>query len=152
MDESSIVDHDDTHSTNQTAAAPATPPATDPSPSNPPAANATAQTATTVEEIRSAAAAEVERIGAIRQQCAGHHPEIEARAIRDGWSGQRTELEILRVTRPAAPSIHVQDNQMTTPVLEAACMMTAGLSQLEDYAEPRALDAAARRFKGGITS
>jgi hypothetical protein len=111
MDESSTVDHDDTQSTNQTAAAPATPPATDPSPSHPPAANATAQTATTVEEIRSAAAAEVERIGAIRQQCAGHHPEIEARAIRDGWSGQRTELEILRVTRPSSAASWLQGSR-----------------------------------------
>ena len=149
MDESSAVDHDDTQSTNQTSTTLVTPTATDPSP--PVTGTATTQTATTVEEIRAAAAAEVERIGAIRQQCAGLYPEIEARAIRDGWAEQRTELEILRVTRPSAPSIHVQDNQMTTSVLEAACMMTAGLSQLEDFAESRALDSASRRFKGGIT-
>ncbi|WDI40508.1 phage major capsid protein [Bremerella sp. P1] len=150
MDESSTVDHDDTQSTSQTPTAPATPPANDPPASPPPAASAAAQTATTVEEIRAAAAAEVERIGAIRRQCGGRYPDIEARAIRDGWSEQRTELEILRITRPVAPSVHVPDNQMTSSVLEAACMMTAGLSRLEDFAEPRALDAASRRFKGGI--
>lgn len=150
MDESSTVDHDDTQSNSQTPTPPATPPANDPPASPPPSASAAAQTATTVEEIRAAAAAEVERIGAIRRQCGGRYPDIEARAIRDGWSEQRTELEILRITRPVAPSVHVPDNQMTSSVLEAACMMTAGLSRLEDFAEPRALDAASRRFKGGI--
>ncbi|MCA9633759.1 MAG: hypothetical protein KC766_39175 [Myxococcales bacterium] len=71
-------------------------------------------------------------------------------STRRGTRQGPSELEILRITRPVAPSVHVPDNQMTSSVLEAACMMTAGLSRLEDFTEPRALDAASRRFKGGI--
>ena len=87
---------------------------------------------------------------AIRACAAVGIPIIEAQAIREGWGEQRTELEILRDTRPGGSAIHVPDNQMTTPVLEAACMMTAGLSGFEELRRARALDSASRRFKGGI--
>ncbi len=60
--------------------APPTPPAT-------PAINATA-----VDQMRAEAAAETERIAAVRRICAGRAPRLEAQSIREGWSEQRTEL------------------------------------------------------------
>jgi hypothetical protein len=102
------------------------------------------------ESIRAAAAAETDRIAAVRKACGGRHPQIEARAIRDGWNEQRTELEVLRADRPSAPAIHSRDTTVTALMLEAACMLTGKAPDIEkDYDEP-VLDAADRRFKGGI--
>ena len=102
------------------------------------------------EEIRAQAAAETERITAIRRICGDQSPRIEAQAIRDGWTEQRTELEVLRLARPAAPAIHAVDNAVTGSVLEAACLLTAGLSSVETTYDGQTLDLAARRFRGGI--
>ncbi len=104
----------------------------------------------TRESIRAAAAAETDRIAAVRKACSGRHPQIEARAIRDGWNEQRTELEVLRADRPSAPAIHSRDTTVTALMLEAACMLTGKAPDVEkEYDEP-VLDAADRRFKGGI--
>ncbi len=103
-----------------------------------------------VEDIRAQAAAETERIAAIRRICGGRQPQLEAQAIREGWDQQRTELEYLRLTRPKAPAVHVPDNTVTGSVLEAACLLTAGLENLDRAYEPQAIDLASRRFRGGI--
>ncbi|TVQ33888.1 MAG: hypothetical protein EA376_01250 [Phycisphaeraceae bacterium] len=119
---------------------------------NLPAADSRLQAADCVRDIRAEAAAESERINTVRRLCAGR-PEIEAQAIREGWDATRCELEVLRAGRPkvaGAPAIHAPDNTMSAGVLEAACMMTAGLSELDSLYEPRALDLAAKRFRGGI--
>jgi len=81
-----------------------------------------------VADIRARAAAETKRIAAIRKICAGAHPEIEAKAIGEGWDVTRTELEVLRADRPKAPAAHVP---------------------LAAYGE-EAMDAADKRFRGGI--
>ena len=91
----------------------AQPPATPPSPRRPSAAAAAAVAAAgrrraDVERMRAEAAAEIDRIAAIRRICAGEHAEIEARAIREGWDETRTELEVLRASRPTAPAMHVR--------------------------------------------
>ncbi len=103
-----------------------------------------------VEDIRAQALAETTRISAVRRLCAGQHDEIEAKAIREGWDSTRTELEILRANRPKAPAIHVHDQNVSTQVLEAACMLTAGLDEPEKHCQEQALDLAAKRFRGGI--
>ncbi len=109
-----------------------------------------ASKASAVEDIRAQALAETSRISAVRRLCAGQHHEIEAKAIREGWDATRTELEILRANRPKAPAIHVHDQNVSTQVLEAACMLTAGLDEPEKHCEEQALDLAAKRFRGGI--
>jgi hypothetical protein len=106
--------------------------------------------ATAVDAMRAEAAAETERIAAVRRICAGRAPRLEAQAIREGWSEQRTELEVLRSTRPAAPAIHSVDNTVNANVLEAACMLTAGIAHPDASYEPQTLDLATRRFRGGI--
>jgi hypothetical protein len=104
----------------------------------------------TVEAVRSQAVAETNRITAVRRVCGGRFPEIESQAIRDGWDAMRTELEVLRSTRPRSPGIGSGDGGVSGAVLEAACLLTAKLDGVERlYPEPT-LDAAARRFRGGI--
>jgi hypothetical protein len=126
--------------------------ADDPSPSSPaaPTVDPSVTARSVAEKIRAEAAAETERIAGIRRLCSGEASNIEARAIREGWTLQRTELEILREARPAAPAIHTIDNSLTGTVLEAACHLTAGLADVETNYDERTLEAASRRFRGGI--
>ena len=103
-----------------------------------------------VQDIRAQAAAEVERISAIRKLCAGEFPQIEARAIRDGWDEARTELEILRESRPKAPAAHTPDKSVNAQVLEAACLLTGRVDNVEAMFDERTLDVATERFRGGL--
>ena len=125
---------------------------TDSAPTTPsPAAAAVTGTVTNpVDEIRAQAAVEVERIAAVRRICAGKNATLEARAIRDGWDAQKTELEVLRTTRPAAPAVHTPDNSVNGQILEAACLLTAKAANVEEAYDEQTLDLASRRFRGGI--
>jgi len=107
----------------------------------------------TAEQVRAQALAETSRIAAVRKVCAGgagKFSEIEAQAIRDNWDATRTELEVLRASRPKAPSIHAPDTSVTSEVLEAACFQSAKLEGLEKACSAQALDIAAKRFQGGL--
>jgi hypothetical protein len=86
----------------------------------------------TVEQMRAEAVAESNRITAIRKTCGSRFGDIEARAISEGWDAQRTELEVLRASRPATPSIHVPSMPASCSVLEAAIL---GHMQCEHLAE-----------------
>lgn len=103
-----------------------------------------------VADMRIRAAAEQERIAAVRKVCGDAHADIAARAIRDGWDVKDAELAILRADRPKAPAAHVPDNSMTPAVLEAACMLTGKVTEPEKLFDEKTLDAAGRRFRGGI--
>ena len=105
---------------------------------------------TPVTELRAQALAETKRITAIRRVCAGRYADIEERAIGEGWTQDRTELEVLRASRPKAPAVHVTDNALGSRVLEAACVLTAKLSKVEKEYDEKTLDAASRRFRNGI--
>lgn len=106
--------------------------------------------ANTATDIRAQAAAETKRIAAIRMICAGRHPEIEARAIVEGWTRDQTELEVLRASRPKAPAVHVVDATLSNQVLEAACLLTAKHKRVEELYDEATLEAASRRFRGGL--
>jgi hypothetical protein len=138
LDEPTITPQDDT----------STSPAPQP-PVEPPVPPAPAPSSS-VDAIRAQQAAETDRIAAIRRICAGRLPAIESRAIREGWSEQRTELEILRIQRPAVAAVHIADNTVTAEVLEAACCLSAGLSDLDREPSHQAIELAERRFRGGI--
>lgn len=106
-----------------------------------------------IEQIRAQAAAETQRIAAVRRICNGRFSDIEANAIRDGWDATRTELEVLRASRPKAPMVHVpmqQDVVANGQMLEAACLLSAKHSGVERMFDEQTLDLAARRFRGGI--
>jgi hypothetical protein len=104
----------------------------------------------TADEVRARAVVETNRIAAVRRICAGRFHEIEAQAIRDGWDATRTELEVLRATRPRSPIVHGSDAPVTGTVLEAACLLTAKIDNVERMVDAQTLDLAARRFRGGI--
>jgi hypothetical protein len=103
-----------------------------------------------VAQMRAAAVVESQRIAAIRRICGADAPQLEVQAIREGWTEQRTELERLRQVRPTAPAAHVVENSVSASVLEAACMLSAGQADLEARYEPRTLELASRRYRGGI--
>ncbi len=115
-----------------------------------PSATAPSGSSTPVTELRAQALAETKRIGAIRRICAGKFSAIEEKAIAEGWTEEKTELEKLRASRPKAPAIHAVENAMGGQVLEAACMLTAKLSTVEEQYDEKTLEAASKRFRGGI--
>ena len=97
-----------------------------------------------VADLRAELAAETKRVGAIRKVCAGQHGEIEARAIEEGWEETKTELEVLRAERPAAPHIGRGRDPINADILEAAACMSAGLDEndlVKQYGD-RAMEAA----------
>jgi hypothetical protein len=102
-----------------------------------------------VARMRIEAAAELDRIGAIRKLCGEDHPDICAKAIRDNWDVKDTELAILR-DRPEAPNVQVPDNNVTGTVLEAAAALTARMDGIEKVYDEKTLDVAAKNFRGGI--
>ncbi|MDZ4852449.1 MAG: hypothetical protein SGI77_24435 [Pirellulaceae bacterium] len=104
-----------------------------------------------VHQLRASMAKELSRIAGVRKLCNGRHPTIEAKSIADGWDLTRTELAILREDRPSAPAVQSIDNTVTGTTLEAACMMTARYSDLEQVYDAKILEAAHRRYKGRIS-
>ena len=64
---------------------PATPPSPKPQPATPGTVNASAFDDELVTDMRRRIAAETRRVEAIRKVCAGKHPDIEAKAIEEGW-------------------------------------------------------------------
>lgn len=83
------------------------------------------------ESTRETEAAETERIAAIRAACSGAHAEIEAEAIREGWTAEKAELEVLRASRPKPSPITGGYNAPASgDVLAAAVMHMAGKSEL----------------------
>ena len=98
-----------------------------------------------VKEMRAQVAAETERINQIRLICANNHPEIESKAIREGWDKTRCELEVLREKRPTAPAIHVPEKTVSAKVLEAACLMTGQVDQIDAMFEDQTLNMASDR-------
>lgn len=87
---------------------------------------------------RAEAAAESERIDAIRAVCGRHRmPGIEANAIRQGWTPERAELEILRANNALSPSVgsgmgggkgRTMDGEVfNRQVLECAAVLQSGV-------------------------
>ncbi len=98
-----------------------------------------------LQAMRSEAAGESRRIAGIRKLCAGEQAELEARAIEEGWSLTKTELEVLRNTRPKT-HIHGASHSpaYTQRVLEVAACLSVGIAEqtlLTGYGE-RTLEAA----------
>ena len=80
-----------------------------------------------IDELRARWAAERRRIQKITEICAGEHPGIEAQAIEEGWDGTKTELAVLRASRPKAPAVGSSTPPLTTKTLEAAACLSAGI-------------------------
>ncbi len=83
-----------------------------------------------IKATRAAASTEQKRIADIGKICIGH-PDINAKAIAEGWDVQKAELEVLRAARPTGgPYINTGAGQdMTQDLIAAAGAMTAGVSE-----------------------
>jgi hypothetical protein len=79
--------------------------------------------------MRASAAAESKRIAAVRKVCNNEYPDIEAKAIEEGWDETKTELAVLRATRPKAPPIHTTPAVPSARVLEAAACLSLGFDE-----------------------
>lgn len=93
-----------------------------------------------------ALAAERARVGQIMKLTA-RHPQIAAKAVAEGWDSTRTELEVLRASRPQAPMAMVSAYApaVTTEVIEAAFAFRMGLEPLaRKHMKPEVLDQAHR--------
>jgi hypothetical protein len=104
-----------------------------------------------VAQVRAAQAAETTRIGNVRRICAGHHVEIEARAISEGWDADKTELEVMRASRPkVAPVAGSGEVNLSPRVLECAIAQAVRLPSTGKDFDAATLQAAHSRFKGRI--
>lgn len=98
------------------------------------AAVATSTTDDHTLAIRAAASTETKRINAV-SAAAKDHPEIKAKAIEEGWNAERTELEVLRASRKAGPSIHAPNINTgagfaaTGLILAAAASLNGGIRE-----------------------
>lgn len=73
-----------------------------------------------IAQMRQQAAAELRRVEAVRKICKGD-AELASKAIEQGWTPERAELEVFRLARPTAPAIHANGGGPANPrVLEAA--------------------------------
>ncbi len=110
-----------------------------PAPVTPSTVNASATDTDPVIQMRRQMAAETRRVEAIRKVCAGKHPDLEAQAIEEGWDEARTELHVLRASRPQVTAVHTRPLNGSPQVFEAVALMASGLpnSRIEAiYAEP----------------
>jgi len=116
-------------------------------------ARAAASLQSPVSSLRSEAAAEVKRIAAIRKVCGGKHPEIEAKAIEEGWDATRAELEVLRASRPQGPAIHTTNGKPpTAAAIEAALCLSVRMPEAKvlTWYGPQTVEAAQSRDLRGL--
>lgn len=84
------------------------------------------------EEIRAYRqewAAERNRIAQISRIGQGADPVLEAKAVNEGWSADKFELELLRNQRPEAPAVQVVKHDTSAKVLECTALAACGVSQ-----------------------
>lgn len=90
-----------------------------------------------VATIRAQAADEHTRIAAVTA-AAGGNAELAARAIREGWTADKTELEVLRASRADVPNVGSGRPAVTAKVIEAGLCLTMGVAEdrvLKAYGE-----------------
>lgn len=96
-------------------------------------AGAAIETAVDVEAVAQAAVkAERERVGMVKSVCGGEFPQIEAKAIAEGWNREQVSEAVLAAYREKQPKTDVnitikKENAMTAKHLEAALSLRAGI-------------------------
>lgn len=109
--------------------------------------NAREPVTSAAEEIRAYRqewAAERNRIARISQIGNGADPVLEAKAVNEGWSADRFELELLRNQRPEAPAVQVVKHDTSAKVLECTALAACGvsMSKREKMYDAQTLEAA----------
>jgi hypothetical protein len=90
-------------------------------------------------------AAESKRVANIASICGEKYAKIRAQAIEDGWDETRTELEVLRASRPKPPGVCPQPFVANESILQAAILRHMGMTALAEKAlGPVAVDQAER--------
>lgn len=125
------------------ATPPAPNPAAAPAPAPAPAAPVQASGALPIAQpvdVLAQLRAENLRCSQINSLCGTAHTAIAAKALAEGWTVERTELEVLRASRGAGPAIHVAAQLPSSiQILEAAlCLAQPGISDkvvLASYGE-----------------
>lgn len=105
-----------------------------------------------IQAAREAQAREVERVEEIRRraksvECSG---ETLATAIRDGWEPDRFELEILRASRPTAPTPRTSGPKLTDGALEIVALRAGATGFDEKRYSEADLEAADRYRDAGL--
>ncbi len=78
-----------------------------------------------IQKYREQLAAESERIATVKELCAGAHPDIEAKAIREGWGHDKTKLAVLEAKQTQPPGMFVPSApRLDRKVLEAAICLS----------------------------
>lgn len=106
--------------------------------------------------IREEVKAEQTRVQKIRAVCGSAHREIEAKAISEGWDGDRTELEVLRASHRSpigVPFIHSKGEVAVSSrqVLECGLMQALKLSSTETDYKDEVLQAAHEAYQGRLS-
>ncbi|WP_417392030.1 Mu-like prophage major head subunit gpT family protein [Gimesia sp.] len=78
-----------------------------------------------LESIRASSVAEMERIDGIKELCEGHS-DIAAKAIKEDWTLEKTEITMLRASRPKPRKSGAADAPAEALVIEAALSMNSG--------------------------
>lgn len=115
-------------------------------------ATATGTSPDVIAKINGDIAANWGRISGIQTACKDH-PAIAAKAISEGWSAERAELEVLRASRPSvtAPNGIVADNSTGADVLMAAAFLGAGFDPVKEGSiDAKSCDQASKQFKRGV--
>lgn len=116
--------------------------------------------ATITNHVRQLAVAEQTRLDRIKVLSASygnpkdkHGRYIQVTAMAEGWTVERTELEMLKAARPHNVLIGGgnQDGSSLFTVLEASICQAGKLPDLEKRFSPQVLDAAHKRFKSRIS-
>jgi hypothetical protein len=103
-----------------------------------------------VANYRKTMAAEIARMATVRRVCA-QRPDLEEKAVREGWTAERAELEVLRASR-ATPNVIVRggESAFQPRVLAAALANTGKLRNIEKQFDERTLEAAHRAYPRGL--
>lgn len=105
-----------------------------------------------IGKLRAERVAELKREKKIRELCAGHE-EIGIKAIEEGWDETRTELEVMRASRPRGPAIHSENgDNNSAETLEAALLMNCAAFTEDDFKNRRLCRYSDRTVEAALSS
>lgn len=109
---------------------------------------------TAVGEAQKTWQAEQDRAAAITRIAAGH-PDILAKAVAEKWDATKTELEVIKASRPnVAPYVHTPGGPTagaaSADVVQAAICLAGGLPNIEKTFTDQVLQAAHTRYRGRV--
>ena len=102
-----------------------------------------------LNKLREEQAREIERVAEIKARAQANDSELVAKAVREGWSPDKFELESLRANRAAAPPVQAQNHKLDAKALEVVALRASGLINESKYDE-QTLEAAKRLIEQQI--